>query len=52
MIKALGDERRTSDLQAAQTLDFNLGFVFAGLGEVVGKLHSQPRFRRAAEVLG
>src|SRR6202795_4643444 len=29
--------------------DLDFAFVFSGLCEIIGKLHPQPRFRRAAE---
>jgi hypothetical protein len=31
------------------TADFDMAFVFAGGGEVIGELHAQPRFWRTAE---
>ena len=36
----------------ALTANLNFAFALAGGGEVVGKLHSEPCFRRAAKCLG
>jgi hypothetical protein len=42
---------RMQFLGDALTADPDLAFVFAGLREVIGNLHPQPRFRRASECL-
>jgi hypothetical protein len=44
---------RASSLQdfGELTTNFDMAFVLAGRGEVIGQLHLQPRFRGAAESL-
>ena len=42
---------RMQFLGDALTADPDLAFVLAGLREVIGNLHPQSRFRRAAECL-
>jgi hypothetical protein len=44
--------RQVQFLRDVLTADPDFTFVLPGSGEVVGKLHSQPCFRRAAECLG
>jgi hypothetical protein len=44
--------RRVQFLRDVLTTDPDFTLVLPGGGEVVGELHSQPRFGRAAECLG